>query len=201
MKNRQDLINSQLSDSEKAYFLDNYATVKESAVVRGMMPTIVNPYASTLMIGINTVLNSDNNAAFVPISHPVKFALGRNAIIQIGDSCDLNGCCITAYESVVIGDYVQIGPATWITDTDLHSLSPSVRRSQLNGKKTDANEVKRRPVNIGNDVWIGAGVTILKGVNIGDGAVIGAGSVVTKDVPSMSFFAGNPASLVRQLED
>ena len=52
------------------------------------------------------------------------------------------------------------------------------------------------PIHIGDDVWIAANVTILKGVKIGDGAVIAAGSVVTKDVEPMSIVAGVPAKKV-----
>ena len=56
----------------------------------------------------------------------------------------------------------------------------------------------RRPLpKIGNDVWIGYGVTVLNGVTIGDGAVIAACSVVTKDVEPYSIVAGNPARIVR----
>lgn len=50
---------------------------------------------------------------------------------------------------------------------------------------------------IGNDVWIGFGVTILSGATIGDGAAIGACSVVTRDIPSYSVAAGNPAQVIR----
>lgn len=50
---------------------------------------------------------------------------------------------------------------------------------------------------IGNDVWVGYGVTILNGVNVGDGAIIAAGSVVTKDVPPYSIVGGNPAKVIR----
>lgn len=50
---------------------------------------------------------------------------------------------------------------------------------------------------IGNDVWIGANSTILRGVIIGDGAVIGAGSVVTRSVPPYAIVAGNPAKIIK----
>ena len=51
----------------------------------------------------------------------------------------------------------------------------------------------KRGIRLGDDVWLGAGVTVLPGVNIGDGAVIGAGSVVTRDVPNNEIWLGVPA--------
>lgn len=56
---------------------------------------------------------------------------------------------------------------------------------------------RANPVVIGDDVWIGARVTILPGVHIGKGSVIGAGSVVTKDVPEYSVVGGNPARVLK----
>ena len=59
------------------------------------------------------------------------------------------------------------------------------------------NDMVRTLIVIGNDVWIGAQATILKGVEIADGAVVGAGSVVTKSVPPNAIVVGNPAKVVQ----
>lgn len=54
---------------------------------------------------------------------------------------------------------------------------------------------------VGNNVWIGANVTVLPGVTIGDDAVVAAASVVTKDVPARSIVIGSPAKVVRTVDD
>lgn len=53
---------------------------------------------------------------------------------------------------------------------------------------------------IGNNVWIGAGVSIMPGVNVGDNAVIAGGAVVTKDVSANTVVGGNPAKVIRKIE-
>lgn len=58
-----------------------------------------------------------------------------------------------------------------------------------------------RPIVIGNDVWIGAGSTILAGVTIGDHTVIGAGSVVKHDIPANVVAVGVPCRVMRQITE
>jgi len=68
----------------------------------------------------------------------------------------------------------------------------------MEGYDRDGHPAPGRGIVIGNDVWCGAGATILDGVTIGDGAVIGARAVVTKDVRPYAFVGGNPAREIRR---
>ena len=92
---------------------------------------------------------------------------------------------------VHIGDYVMIAPNTLITTVN-HPMNPSGRRKHLGIAK---------PVTIGNDVWIGANVTILPGVTIGNNVVVAAGAVVTKDVPDNVLVGGVPARIIKEIEN
>ena len=55
------------------------------------------------------------------------------------------------------------------------------------------------PITVGNNVWIGGGVTVLAGVKIGDNSIIGAGSVVTRDIPSSVIAVGNPCKVLKEV--
>ncbi len=57
------------------------------------------------------------------------------------------------------------------------------------------------PVRIGNSVWLGAKVTVLKGVSIGDGAIVGANAVVSSDLPPGAVAVGVPARVMRIRSD
>ena len=58
-----------------------------------------------------------------------------------------------------------------------------------------------KPVRLGDNVWLGDRSTVLKGVTIGDNSIVAASSVVTKDVPANVIVAGNPAVIVRELDE
>ena len=57
-----------------------------------------------------------------------------------------------------------------------------------------------KPIEVGNNVWIGGNVVVLPGVKIGDNCVIGAGSVVVKDIPENSVAVGNPCKVIKKIE-
>jgi len=199
MKNK--LASHVMSDVEKDYFKERGVTLMGKVLVLGTLPLIKNQFGSVLQIGNGTILNSDNENSNTPIPTPVKFVIGKNSIIKIGDNCDLNGVAITAYQSVVIGNRVQIGAGGLITDTDLHPVNIDDRRKQILGEAFPIAQVAKSEVVIEDDVWIGFGVMVLKGVRIGRGAIVGAGSVVTKDVPAFSIAGGNPAKVLKVIDE
>ena len=89
-----------------------------------------------------------------------------------------------------------------MSDHDSHSTKSSERVNDLNrfqlGKMV-WDEVETRKIKIEKNAWIGMRSIVLKGVTIGEGAIVAAGSVVTKDVPSYTLVAGNPAIVKKKL--
>ncbi|KAJ4409637.1 hypothetical protein N0V91_002558 [Didymella pomorum] len=91
---------------------------------------------------------------------------------------------------VTIGDRCMFGPNV--------SIFAATHESEVQSRRD--NIEYGRPVNIGDDCWIGGNVVILPGVTIGRGTTIGAMSVVTKDIPEFSVAMGQPAKVVKQVE-
>lgn len=100
---------------------------------------------------------------------------------------------IGAAESVVIGQGVLMASFVYITDHD-HDWSDPDDPIVSNRRLIVA------PITVGDYVWIGERVMILKGVNIGERSVIGAGSIVTRDIPPYSLAVGAPARVVRRFD-
>ena len=84
-------------------------------------------------------------------------------------------------------------------------LAPNVQvytaTHPLEAKARNSGREFAKGITIGNDVWIGGGTIICPGVTIGNGAVIGAGAVVTKDIPDNVFAGGNPAKVIKAIEN
>jgi acetyltransferase-like isoleucine patch superfamily enzyme len=142
--------------------------------------------------GVTLVSNSGGNIA--GINHPVILAtLHENAIIHLGKDCGLSGASICSASSITIGEYAGIGANVSVYDTDFHSVNPYER-------KYDASKFLTKPIIIDDFAWIGGNSIVLKGVHIGKGGVVGAGSVVTKNIPELTIFAGNPAKFIKKIE-
>ena len=135
--------------------------------------------------------------ADVTIQPPFKVTYGTH--VYIGDHVFINyGADFLDGGDITIGSRVMIGPEVKIFSGN-HSLIPEERMKVVNGKIQLIS--KAEPVEIGDDVWICGNVTICPGVRIGNRAVIAAGAVVTKDVPKGVLVGGNPAKIIRIVEE
>lgn len=122
------------------------------------------------------------------IEQPFHCDYGYN--IRVGENFYANFNLIILDEApVTFGDNVFIAPNCGFY-TAGHPIDAVERNKGLE---------YARPISVGDNVWIGAGVSVLPGVTIGDNCVIGAGSVVVRDIPSGSVAVGNPCKVVKTL--
>jgi acetyltransferase-like isoleucine patch superfamily enzyme len=143
------------------------------------------------------------------------FRLKKGIYCRYGKGCIFKEG-VFADEETVIGNYNFIGRFTTITKTNIgsycsiapfvtigpgeHDLDSVSTSERINAYKTEKKSLTEGMVIIGNDVWIGTNVVVLRNVRIGDGAVLAAGSVVTKDVPAYAIVGGIPAKIIRYRE-
>ena len=120
-------------------------------------------------------------------------ARSETSKIEIGSKTHFNNnaAIIANKETIHIGENCFIGINFQCYDSDFHGLTIATRNNP--------DYIKNKSVSIGNNVFIGNNVIVLKGVKIGDGCVIGAGSVVTESFPDNSLIAGNPAKLIKEI--
>lgn len=119
---------------------------------------------------------------------PFTTDCGKN--ITLGENVFINsGCRFQDQGGITIGNGCLFGHNVVIATLN-HDLNPEKRKNLI-----------PKPIKIGCNVWIGSNSTILPGVTIGDNAVIGAGSVVTKDVPDDMIAVGNPAHVIRSIDE
>ena len=114
---------------------------------------------------------------------------GKN--IRVGNNFYANfDCVILDVGPVTIGDNCLLAPRVCLCAAG-HPTDPADRRS---GKEFG------KPITLGNNVWLGAGVIVNPGVTIGDNTVVASGAVVTRDLPANVVAAGCPARVIRSLE-
>ncbi|MGN0743563.1 MAG: DapH/DapD/GlmU-related protein [Candidatus Fimadaptatus sp.] len=183
----------------------NWWTMRKNRIALGERVRIVGTiivmndktHPGSMSIGDGTTLNSHYQKAN-PLGYntPCVFRMNNGGSISIGKRVGIYNSVFVSYgEPISIGDYTLIGGGCKFYTTDFHPLSPALRR------QGDLEHAKTGRIVIGENAFIGAGTTVLKGVSIGNNAVIGACSVVTRDIPANEIWGGNPARFIKRIEE
>ncbi|MDO5538001.1 MAG: DapH/DapD/GlmU-related protein, partial [Desulfovibrionaceae bacterium] len=137
-----------------------------------------------------TLLNSlvPDLAPAASIVPPLHCDFGSGLVMEDGAFINYNGTVLDS-ATVRVGAHTLIGPRVQLS-TPHHPMDAERRKEKL---------LYAFPINIGEDCWLGGGVTVCPGVTIGDRSIIAAGSVVTHDIPADSLAAGVPAKVKRSL--
>jgi len=159
------------------------------------LPVVSLAPDSSIELGSRVVLCSHPHYTALGVARPVVLrTLAPGAVIRVGSDVGISGGVICAAVSVEIGNQCLFGADVQITDTDFHPLAAKNRRFE---KRLEY--ISNAAVVIEDNVFLGAGVRVLKGVRIGRNTVVGAGSIVVRDLPSDVVAVGVPARIVNNL--
>lgn len=154
-----------------------------------------------LKVGQNVVFDGK---VIIDLTKGGEITIGKNTIIMegviinpfggkitIGNSCSINPyCVIYGHGGLNIGNFVRIATHTIIIPANhvFDSIDIPIYRQGLTTKGVVIEE----------DVWLGAGVTILDGVSIGKGSIIAAGAVIKSSIEPLSIYGGIPGKLLKK---
>lgn len=160
---------------------------------------------ATINIGANAIIYED-----------ARIESYGNGKISIGPSSIVGDAHIVSRFNIQIGARFLTSWNVFIQDYDSHPNTPELRKQQIENMVSSfrpnfgakhaiplvrtAWDYPGEAIVIGDDVWLGAGTTILKGATIGSGSIVATGAVVLKgNYPALSLLAGNPAKVVKSL--
>jgi len=155
-----------------------------------LLPPLAFPYLRTGLYRLGGISIGARSLLAGPLQLIGPGNIGRR--LKVGTGCWLNAPLFADLTGeITIGDGVTVGHHV-ILVTAIHEKGTSSQR---------AGPTRSAPIVIGDGAWIGAAATVLPGVIIGPGAIVGAGSVVTRNIPADTLAVGNPARIVRRLEE
>lgn len=169
--------------------------VEYKKIVTSGLPYVSVARKGKCVIGDNFAMNNNLHGNPIGRVHRCILFVDNGAELIIGNNVGISSAALVAKKSIRVGNDVKIGGGVCIYDTDFHSLDALIRKDKV----LDTINVHHSSVVIGNNVFIGAHSTILKGVKVGDNAIIGACSVVTKSIPANEIWAGNPARFIKTI--
>ena len=121
------------------------------------------------------------------------FTVVNKKNIHIGSNCAINhGVFILGRDEILIGNNVILSARCMLLDAGFDV-------DKYMNQDTPEYKYKKSFIHIDDNVWIGAGATVLPRVTLGRNSIIAAGAVVTKNVPPYTVVAGNPAKVIRKL--
>lgn len=166
-------------------------------------PVIVQKRGSMINIGEDVTVKSSFLSNLVGLySRTIIVTRAPESEIVIGDHVGISGATIYARKGIYIGDNTAIGGNCKILDNDFHPIDVEDRLKLLQdahgGDILDL--IPSKEIHIGKNCFIGCNSIILKGTVLGDGCVVGAGAVVSGKFEDNCVIAGNPARVVRRLE-
>ncbi len=201
------------------FYWPPHGTNLNGSSVTGCLTVNVTVTQVTQVTQATQVTHLEMDMKFQSIAPDVK--LGKDVIIhnfvnlygcEIGDYTKI-GCFVEIQKNAKIGRFCKISSHTFIcegvTIEDNVFIGHSVvfindtypRATNADGKLQTEEDWKVEPILVKKGASIGSNATILSNVTIGENAIVGAGSVVTKDVPPNTIVAGNPARILRSIDE
>jgi acetyltransferase-like isoleucine patch superfamily enzyme len=154
--------------------------------------------AGSIQIGSSVRFLADWRSNRAGLANPVLLQTFGEGVIRIGNSTGGSSVVISSRTSIQLGQQINLGANVRIFDHDFHALDPAMRRLPLDEQ---APHIRSEPVELGDDVFVGANAIILKGARLGARSIVAAGAVVFRgEYPEGSLLVGNPAMNRRGLK-
>lgn len=184
-----------------------YAKMSRKPIVYGnnvsidKSSSVINSYASsqiivghnTKLVGFHIKIEAENARVIVGNNcylTGIVVLKAPNTTAIIGDKTSIRGILLSMHESgkITIGEDCMFSSGIRMDNSDMHSIVDIASGQRINPAKD---------ISIGNHVWLGMNVTVLKGSEIGHNSIIGAGGIVTGFIQNDSLAVGNPAKVIK----